>query len=139
MRIPSAASDHRPGSVAPAAQSSSVVELSASDLPAYCPNAKMPLWSSHPKIFLDVVNGTEAMCPYCGTRYRLGAGVNVDEFDTRGLHQHQRQRLLGPNSEYSDPVSDTVDHRAGINLWADALGNTTLELIPRWLRGRGRG
>ncbi len=96
----------------------------------------MPLWSSHPKIFLDVVNATEAMCPYCGTRYRLGAGVNVDEFDTRGLHQHHRQHFLGSNTEYANPISDTVDRRAGVNQRADAFGNTTLELMTRWLRGR---
>jgi len=31
----------------------------------------MPLWSSHPRVFLDVAGAGEAMCPYCGTRYRL--------------------------------------------------------------------
>jgi uncharacterized Zn-finger protein len=31
----------------------------------------MPLWSSHPRVFLDVGVTGEAMCPYCGTRYRL--------------------------------------------------------------------
>jgi len=31
----------------------------------------MPLWDSHPRVFLDVVSEGEAMCPYCGTRYRL--------------------------------------------------------------------
>jgi uncharacterized Zn-finger protein len=31
----------------------------------------MPLWSSHPRVFLDLAAGGEAMCPYCGTRYRL--------------------------------------------------------------------
>jgi uncharacterized Zn-finger protein len=31
----------------------------------------MPLWSWHPRVYLDVVHESEAMCPYCGTRYRL--------------------------------------------------------------------
>jgi uncharacterized Zn-finger protein len=48
-----------------------VIELSASDLPAFCPNPAMPLWSWHPRVYLDVVHEDEAMCPYCGTRYRL--------------------------------------------------------------------
>ncbi len=29
----------------------------------------MPLWSSHPRVFLDIAETGEAMCPYCGTRY----------------------------------------------------------------------
>ena len=29
----------------------------------------MPLWSSHPRVFLDIADDGEAMCPYCGTRY----------------------------------------------------------------------
>jgi uncharacterized Zn-finger protein len=48
-----------------------VVEVTAKDLPLYCPNPAMPLWSSHPRVFLDVEATGEAMCPYCGTRYRL--------------------------------------------------------------------
>ena len=48
-----------------------VVEVQAKDLPVFCPNSGMPLWSSHPRVFLDVAGAGEAMCPYCGTRYRL--------------------------------------------------------------------
>jgi uncharacterized Zn-finger protein len=51
-----------------------VVELSAKDLPAFCPNPAMPVWNHHPRVFLDVTQGGEAMCPYCGTKYRLKAG-----------------------------------------------------------------
>lgn len=54
-----------------------VVELDADDLPACCPNPKMPLWSSHPKVYLDVTTTGEATCPYCGTRYKLKDGVRV--------------------------------------------------------------
>lgn len=53
------------------------VELRAADLPAFCPNPQMPVWNHHPRVFLDVVDGGEAMCPYCGTRYRLKAGEAV--------------------------------------------------------------
>lgn len=51
-----------------------IVEVTARDLPLYCPNPAMPLWSSHPRVFLDVEANGEAMCPYCGTRYRLVGG-----------------------------------------------------------------
>lgn len=52
-----------------------VVELDdASYQSAYCPNPKMPIWSSHPRVFLDFSKG-EAKCPYCSTVYRLKEGV----------------------------------------------------------------
>ena len=50
-----------------------VVMVKPADLPVYCPNPAMPLWSSHPRVFLDVVDTGEARCPYRGTRYRLRA------------------------------------------------------------------
>jgi uncharacterized Zn-finger protein len=40
----------------------------------FCPNPDMPLWSSHPRVFLDIAETGETMCPYCGTRYRLKGG-----------------------------------------------------------------
>ncbi len=59
-----------------AATESSVVELDdAGHL--YCPNPKMPLWSSHPRVYLDLSAHGEAKCPYCGTLYRLKPGVVV--------------------------------------------------------------
>lgn len=36
----------------------------------FCPNPSMPLWSSHPKVFLDASSGS-AVCPYCGMHYVL--------------------------------------------------------------------
>jgi len=58
-----------------------VVELAAADLVGpgvvFCPNPKMPLWSNHPKVFIDVTTGGEGKCPYCGTVYRLKAGEKV--------------------------------------------------------------
>lgn len=118
---------------------SAIVELSARDLPAYCPNPKMPLWSWHPRVFLDVVNEPEAMCPYCGTRYRLAAGVHERDFDTLGLHQHHLEQLLRPDAAPAPSSSETVDHREGVNLRADVRGNTTLEQITRWLTHRPPG
>jgi uncharacterized Zn-finger protein len=45
-----------------------VVEVTEKDLPLHCPTPDAPLWSRHPRVFLDVANGQE-LCPYCGTRY----------------------------------------------------------------------
>ncbi|MFW2475030.1 hypothetical protein ACN4GJ_31985, partial [Burkholderia pseudomallei] len=34
-----------------------LIELTAKDLPAYCPNPAMPRWSAHPRVFIDVSHG----------------------------------------------------------------------------------
>lgn len=51
-----------------------VVTVKPADLPVFCPNPDMPLWSSHPRVFLDVGDTGEVMCPYCGTQYVLAGG-----------------------------------------------------------------
>lgn len=48
-----------------------VVEVDPADLPVYCPNPAMPLWSSHPRVYLEIAATGITMCPYCGTRYAL--------------------------------------------------------------------
>ena len=60
-----------------AKQAATVVELDGHDLPAFCPNPSMALWSQHPKVFLDVARTGEAKCPYCSTVYRLKDGEHV--------------------------------------------------------------
>ncbi|MEO6270504.1 MAG: zinc-finger domain-containing protein [Lautropia sp.] len=52
------------------------MELDGKSLPAFCPNPAMTLWSQHPRVYLDMSAG-EAMCPYCGTRYRLKPGTRT--------------------------------------------------------------
>lgn len=44
----------------------------------YCPNPKadMKLWSSHPKVYLDVAKTGGATCPYCGTKFTLKLGLS---------------------------------------------------------------
>jgi uncharacterized Zn-finger protein len=58
-----------------------VVEVTAKDLQGhgvvFCPNPKMPLWSGHPRVFIDVATTGEGRCPYCGTVYRLKAGEAI--------------------------------------------------------------
>ena len=58
-----------------------LVELSAQDLQGhgavFCPNPKMPQWSGHPKVFIDVATTGEGACPYCGTVYRLKVGEKL--------------------------------------------------------------
>jgi len=53
------------------------VELDGKDLPAHCPNPAMPLWSSHPRVFLEFNHDGVAKCPYCGTAYKLKPGAST--------------------------------------------------------------
>lgn len=45
------------------------VQVTANDLPVFCPTATDTLWSGHPKVYLDPVRTGEATCPYCSTRF----------------------------------------------------------------------
>ena len=45
------------------------VEVTEKDLPLHCPLPGAPLWSRHPRVFLDLPKEHEARCPYCGTLY----------------------------------------------------------------------
>ncbi len=55
------------------------VEMTAKDLQGpgviFCPNPRMPLWSNHPRVFIDLAAHGEGSCPYCGTRYVLAGGA----------------------------------------------------------------
>jgi len=54
------------------------IEVTAADLQdngsVFCPNPKMALWNTHPKVFIDVATTGTGKCAYCGTVYRLKAG-----------------------------------------------------------------
>lgn len=52
-------------------QGQETVEVTAADLPLHCPTPTAPLWSRHPRVFLDVTKTGEAVCPYCSARYVL--------------------------------------------------------------------
>jgi uncharacterized Zn-finger protein len=62
-------------------EAKATVEVTAQDLQGhgvvFCPNPKMPLWSGHPRVFIDVASTGQGKCPYCGTLYRLKAGEAV--------------------------------------------------------------
>ena len=56
------------------ADTARLVEVTEKDLPLHCPTPGAPLWSSHPRVFLDVAKNGEALCPYCGTRFHYKGG-----------------------------------------------------------------
>lgn len=41
------------------------------DVPLSCPTPRMPLWNSHPRIYLPIQESGLEQCPYCGTVYIL--------------------------------------------------------------------
>ncbi|MGA7986051.1 MAG: zinc-finger domain-containing protein [Burkholderiales bacterium] len=45
------------------------VEVTEKDLPLHCPLPTAPLWARHPRVFLDVADPGQMLCPYCGTLY----------------------------------------------------------------------
>lgn len=51
----------------------------AEDLPVYCPGPHSPLWSMHPRVYMEVVKTGGAKCPYCGAVYQLTPGEKVHE------------------------------------------------------------
>ncbi len=53
------------------------VDVTAADLPLHCPMPSMKLWNTHPRVFLPIEQTGEALCPYCGTRYKLQGGLPV--------------------------------------------------------------
>jgi uncharacterized Zn-finger protein len=46
-------------------------EITPEDLPLSCPMPQMPLWSSHPRVYLPIEETGWAMCPYCAAEYFL--------------------------------------------------------------------
>jgi len=50
-------------------QSETVIEVTETDLPLHCPTPRTPVWSYHPRVFLDVADTGEMRCPYCSTLY----------------------------------------------------------------------
>jgi len=60
-------------------QDRAAIEVTAQDLQGpgvvFCPNPKMPLWSNHPRVYIDVSTTGTGKCPYCGTVYTLKAGT----------------------------------------------------------------
>jgi len=45
------------------------IEVTEKDLPLHCPRPGAPLWSQHPRVFLDVTKTGDAICPYCSAHY----------------------------------------------------------------------
>jgi uncharacterized Zn-finger protein len=48
-----------------------VIEVRDDELPLHCPMPQHVDWNAHPRVYLPIAERGEALCPYCGTLYRL--------------------------------------------------------------------
>jgi uncharacterized Zn-finger protein len=46
-------------------------EITTNDLPLSCPMKGQEGWNAHPKVYLDIEEKGEVLCPYCGALYVL--------------------------------------------------------------------
>ena len=53
------------------ASHSKVIEVTKADLPLSCPRPGEEVWNMHPRVYLPIEKTGEAVCPYCGAKYRL--------------------------------------------------------------------
>ncbi len=49
----------------------STTHVKRSELPLSCPRPGEEVWNMHPRVFLPIEKTGEAVCPYCGARYKL--------------------------------------------------------------------
>ncbi|MBF2761380.1 MAG: zinc-finger domain-containing protein [Ectothiorhodospiraceae bacterium AqS1] len=47
--------------------------VTRADLPLSCPLPGMPVWNSHPRVYLPIEESGSAQCPYCGAHFTLEA------------------------------------------------------------------
>ena len=58
------------------------IEVTAQNLPLHCPMPDMLKWNAHPRVYLEIEKTGEALCPYCGTSYKL------TDWPLKGGHGH---------------------------------------------------
>jgi uncharacterized Zn-finger protein len=57
----------------PPANAAMRYDVTPADLPLSCPMPDMPVWNSHPRVYLPMEATGEARCPYCGALFVLKA------------------------------------------------------------------
>jgi uncharacterized Zn-finger protein len=50
--------------------------VTEADLPLSCPMPSMPVWDSHPRVYLPIEETGHAVCPYCDTEFTLIGAKN---------------------------------------------------------------
>jgi uncharacterized Zn-finger protein len=114
--------------------STRVIEITTAELPLACPRVGDPVVFDHPRVYFGVLETGEALCPYCGTLYRLRTAAHLHDHQFGGcdLHQHRPPLRHEVTATHHDEPAATQPHPAGV---VDRFGRTTLEQITDWLRG----
>lgn len=47
------------------------IVVKSADLPVYCPGPHTPVWSMHPRVYIEIEKHGTASCPYCSATYQL--------------------------------------------------------------------
>lgn len=55
------------------------ITVNSSDLPVYCPGPNSPLWSMHPRVYIEIEKNGIASCPYCSATYELHESSSHDQ------------------------------------------------------------
>ena len=72
MHIPLPTADNRGTRKGNTPNAALRIEVSRADLPLHCPMPGSTLWDSHPRVYIPLDQAHPyAVCPYCGTEYRL--------------------------------------------------------------------
>lgn len=48
-----------------------IIPISDTHLPLFCPGPQAPLWSMHPRVYIEIAKDGNAICPYCSAHYQL--------------------------------------------------------------------
>ena len=59
-------------------QHAEIITVSESNLPVYCPGPQSPLWSLHPRVYIEIEKNGIASCPYCSATYQLKKQTNPE-------------------------------------------------------------
>ena len=51
------------------------VVVTEGDLPVYCPGPNAPLWSMHPRVYIEIEKEGHASCPYCSAKFQLEKAI----------------------------------------------------------------
>lgn len=111
-----------------------VIEIEVADLPLACPRLGDPVFFDHPRVYLDILESREALCPYCGTLYRLSSAAHLHDhqFDGLDLHQHRPPLRHEVTEALHHQPAARQPNPAGV---VDRFGRTMLEQLTDWLHG----
>lgn len=56
-----------------------IIEVREENLPVYCPGPQSPVWSMHPRVYIDTSKTGTASCPYCSATYKVVSASTAND------------------------------------------------------------